>query len=879
LARYFVNEKRKLNYQRAEDYLDYLERFGFVPAGGAITFGALTPVGEGDAATSEADGTYGEFTVAGGVMTPNTSPLTVGDATVGSTTVTVEAGYRTYGKLADITSILGLSAANKSGLTVKGRPGTYATTNGAFNGAFNDPVGTITFDAMNPANPPIWTQAAVFTSVAPTTDLGDVIFKSMEFYRPADGANESKRTGNFTTGTATACVIVENTHAVRDIVFDTCTFRSNYPIARQTGLRADTDVAGVWAKGNLTGITIQDCTFNYLKVGAQLTGANMTFRRNLHRYCWDDMVRIVATSSYNCTTVSITDNVAFDFIGDHGFHPDGVHIYESSAGLVDGITIQGNIIFPGTEGHLAPAWSVNPIGGGAFTRDSTLTTATPTLTDADSNRFIFMDATAASRTVTLSDQSLAASDFAVQIQSWSTNGTAQVTPNTITIDRNGETLYDIDAGANTTSDPTMIEPWETVILRVDKANSRWTITRAGPEYQGIFSNAITNGIDNATIKHNIIWQPGSPNAIRIESANSDTATIENNTLITPWPGDLNGSGRANSASQGGPTSDLQIRHAGTNADANGNIASSLEGNAAGVTNTLTAQVNLQTWSDISTAFDVDDAGVEENYPTTKLEAIAKARPISGGGVVENSGAVAYVQSNDPYNFGHIEGEALGERGSSTWSGAPAGPSMPGNPSLLHSQVITGKAASYATSSFTPSGDPLVVFVHRRSDAVETGGTDPTINIGAGAVTATAWEYANRHCVEAYFIASPGTSPVTLTHTPGQQGNGVRIQVYEVSGASAMIAGTSSISTNATTRTPSVTTAQDNSLAMYAATASNAALAVTNATSLYDDAAINTSLESGSAGWEQVATAGAADATFTRGGSGEIVSVAVEVQGS
>jgi hypothetical protein len=67
--------------------------------------------------------------------------------------------------------------------------------------------------------------------------------------------------------------------------------------------------------------------------------------------------------------------------------------------------------------------------------------------------------------------------------------------------------------------------------------------------------------------------------------------------------------------------------------------------------------------------------------------------------------------------------------------------------------------------------------------------------------------------------------------------------------------------------------------MYAATASNAALAVTNATSLYDDAAINASLEAGSAGWEQVATAGAADATFTRGGSGEIVSVAVEVQGA
>lgn len=30
LARYFVNEKRRLNYQRAEDYLNYIEKFGFI---------------------------------------------------------------------------------------------------------------------------------------------------------------------------------------------------------------------------------------------------------------------------------------------------------------------------------------------------------------------------------------------------------------------------------------------------------------------------------------------------------------------------------------------------------------------------------------------------------------------------------------------------------------------------------------------------------------------------------------------------------------------------------------------------------------------------------------------------------------------------------
>jgi len=43
----------------------------------AIQFGELTPVGAGGYATTSADGTYGEFTAASGIMSPNTSPLTV----------------------------------------------------------------------------------------------------------------------------------------------------------------------------------------------------------------------------------------------------------------------------------------------------------------------------------------------------------------------------------------------------------------------------------------------------------------------------------------------------------------------------------------------------------------------------------------------------------------------------------------------------------------------------------------------------------------------------------------------------------------------------------------------------------------------------------
>ena len=61
------------------------------PAAPTILFGEFTGVSQGAAGIDVADATYGEFTVSAGVITPNTSPLTVGTYDVGGQEVVVNA--------------------------------------------------------------------------------------------------------------------------------------------------------------------------------------------------------------------------------------------------------------------------------------------------------------------------------------------------------------------------------------------------------------------------------------------------------------------------------------------------------------------------------------------------------------------------------------------------------------------------------------------------------------------------------------------------------------------------------------------------------------------------------------------------------------------
>lgn len=106
-----------------------LSRTTNAASGTTIQFGQFTAVGAGAKAISEADGTYGQFTVTAGVITPNTSPLAVGSVVIGSTNVTVVANEYSVASLAEFTAARTAMGAG-GGRTIRFRTGTYAVGTG-----------------------------------------------------------------------------------------------------------------------------------------------------------------------------------------------------------------------------------------------------------------------------------------------------------------------------------------------------------------------------------------------------------------------------------------------------------------------------------------------------------------------------------------------------------------------------------------------------------------------------------------------------------------------------------------------------------------------------------------------------------------------------
>lgn len=93
-------------------------------SGTTLAFGQYTAIGAGAAAISEADGDYGQFTVASGVATPNASPLSVGVHTIGSTSISVVANEYSVASLAEFTAAR-TAMGSAGGRTIRFRAGTY----------------------------------------------------------------------------------------------------------------------------------------------------------------------------------------------------------------------------------------------------------------------------------------------------------------------------------------------------------------------------------------------------------------------------------------------------------------------------------------------------------------------------------------------------------------------------------------------------------------------------------------------------------------------------------------------------------------------------------------------------------------------------------
>lgn len=101
-----------------------IQRISLAASGAGLRFGQFTAVGAGGIAVAEADGTYGQFTVTAGIAKPNTSPLTVGTAAIGATTVTIAAGEYSVASLAEFAAAK-THMTSAGGRTISFRPGSY----------------------------------------------------------------------------------------------------------------------------------------------------------------------------------------------------------------------------------------------------------------------------------------------------------------------------------------------------------------------------------------------------------------------------------------------------------------------------------------------------------------------------------------------------------------------------------------------------------------------------------------------------------------------------------------------------------------------------------------------------------------------------------
>ena len=604
-----------------------------------------------------------EFT--GGNGAPNGAVLRCShaDGTVDITISELTDAYHVADKT-EFQRVLDIAASTKSGKTCYLRGGTYVMTgNGNTVNKFKDMANYFTIRSANINDLAILENSVsqggaiyIGNSPADASTPGKVIIEYLQFNlvcTPGD-----KKTTDFNSDNHSG-VYFGSGDTPTDCIIRHCKFVGNAPIARSTGNRPDATLQGIRMLDGDT-IVIEDCYGEYINVLSNLTGTGLTVQRCEGRYLWDDPIKITCTTATPATSnVTVKDCVWWDFIGDHGFHPDWQHMFVSGSGTgINNVTIQGQVFFPGTEGCLGPAW---PTLSPAATRETTLTTSNRTLDDADDGQFIFVDG---SQNVDITlDLTSITGDIDCIVQVWTPTGAAPtgtvriVTTDTIDSASIGKT------GSAPTSPLTFVEPWETYIIYGRPGSSNWRIDASGAAYQGVQTNApTTNGIDNVDVSFNVVWvNANSLNADRDVSTDWD---VYNNSFIPVYPGDLSGTGVLNTRGQYGPDfgSGRFIQFdSTTNVVAKLNIASSITEDADGTPttpsgaatdNVLAAELDLNgTWSDFHGAFTVANTGTQEHMPTVAKDGVVKARPKAGGTLDGlGMGALGTVVGDDYYNF-------------------------------------------------------------------------------------------------------------------------------------------------------------------------------------------------------------------------------------
>jgi hypothetical protein len=630
------------------------------------------------------------------------------------------ANTRAVASTSELQTVLGLHAA-MSGKTVIIRGGiTYAITSNDVLRNLTTPVtlrGEVTAPSgLASTNKPVF-PAQMMVGAASTTghSYGKINFENIRWnisveefwwYELHEGTNASLP--------IRPALELRNNNPLSDVQFINCEFIGNAKDAK-TGLYPKQKIVSVYVRRCTGTFAIEDSYFDgvhFMSNGEQCNTVkiNRNTIRRFHEDGWGGSNTSPDGLGYDY--FEFCDNVIYDPIGHHHLHQDYFHFFGGD-GFKSG-RIRGNICFPGYEGHVTPG--KNDLFDGAT---NSIRRDQPVSSDYKTSNFTYTEAGVGDRMIFLNGCSMtlpAANTLSVtrrtQVIFWAPNGgvnanTKIVFPSNITWQ--GQSVSEI----------VMDVPWMCVNILGNPTTGTWTAGEGGPTYQGFFTNSSPDGYRDCDVDANILYVH-HPNAIRFDGVNGANMRVFNTTLLPSFPGALNGATRANSRSQHGPNASERRGIAfqfSTGVDIRGNFADWANYGAGAFPNganlnAFQGLADLHNFDVLKANFPVPDPAVAQNYPATKAEAIARARPLAGSVAARSGcGALAEVgkESEDYYNFGQHPAEPLGYRMETPWypirlqvTAASGGFSASwAAPAPIHG-AITGYAVEYSVNggSFT-----------------------------------------------------------------------------------------------------------------------------------------------------------------------------------
>ncbi len=340
-----------------------------------ITFGRYTLSGEGASAISGvADGTYGEFAVASNVITPNTSPLTVGTVDVGGVDVIVEDDSQTASTSAEMwLAIVNSGALSHS--TLKLRPGDYDFDVKVV--GFNDGTAPSTeypegpFYYQNNSSNPFTITSQDLTNRARFLDCR-ASFRNANGFTLKSVDWEIRRTyfDTVSVGAYFASDATFNSGGViaTNILFDDVTFTGPDPALDYLGgdLTDGTTIVGNmslptglnFTGTSSTGIRVKNCRFKNVSYGINLVlnGTTEVTDTSVETYYIDAYRFIAPPSSVRVAGDKLIARIsALDCIGlyeedgNSDIHPDGVQFFNGSGTgqRIDDLVMKQVAINPG----------------------------------------------------------------------------------------------------------------------------------------------------------------------------------------------------------------------------------------------------------------------------------------------------------------------------------------------------------------------------------------------------------------------------------------------------------------------------------------------------------------------------------------------------